>query len=67
VPASGEIKVDFQPLGAASNWLFVTTHGGLIPSAIRNKSVSRRRYLLRSGVAASQLGAGALPPDPRDI
>src|SRR5580700_8251012 len=28
-------------LAAASNSLFVTTHGGSMPSAIRNKSVSR--------------------------
>src|SRR5947209_16697914 len=55
-------------LAAASNSLFVTTHGGSIPSAIRNNSVSRIAST-SSGAAAlrpSWLGGGA-PPTPPDF
>ena len=53
-------------LAVASKSLFVTTHGGSMPSAIRNKSVSRTQYLLCSGFATSHHSSGALPPNPRD-
>ena len=65
--APGEIQVDSSRLAVASKSLFVTTHGGSMPSAIRNKSVSRTHYLLCSGFATSHHSSGALPPNPRDI
>src|SRR5208282_597606 len=52
-------------LAAASNSLFVTTHGGSMPSASRNKSVSRIAGppLWRRCRASSSLG-GAAPETP---
>src|SRR6266481_462095 len=55
-------------LAAASNSLFVTIHGGSIPSAIRNKSVSRIAAPLPERLRrASSWLRGAAPQPPGDF
>src|SRR6202030_3410149 len=51
-------------LAAASNSLFVTTHGGSMPSAIRNKSVSRITSSPRTALPRVMIARGRCPQTP---